>query len=158
MNKTTQEIDVKGTDKKLVVDSQYYSVMSSISWRVNDHGRPIATVNPGRLIMALEFLLKKEKEVDHIDRNPFNNTTKNLRLATKSENNHNKGITKQNTSGYKGVTYDRSNKKWIARVRAGTKRIHCGHFKTKEEAAMAYNQALAGLTNIAEDFKVYNKL
>ena len=45
------------------------------------------------------------KYIDHIDGNPANNRIENLRPATSSQNNLNRGKHKRNTSGYKGVTW-----------------------------------------------------
>ena len=54
--------------------------------------------------------------VDHIDGNTNNNSIKNLRLASKSESSFNKGMFKNNTSGVKGVYWDKRNKKWMLYV------------------------------------------
>ena len=43
-------------------------------------------------------------QVDHIDNNRLNNHYTNLRWTSLSENNRNKQITSNNTSGYKGVS------------------------------------------------------
>ena len=59
------------------------------------------------LLHRLVFILKTGEEpsltVDHIDRNPANNQILNLRLATRQQQQHNKGKSKNNTSGYIGV-------------------------------------------------------
>lgn len=44
-----------------------------------------------------------KKEIDHIDRNKTNNNLDNLRWATRSENNLNKNIFKNNKSGYRSI-------------------------------------------------------
>lgn len=83
----------------------------------------------------------KNKQVDHIDGNGLNNQKSNLRLCSQSENKRNSKIYSNNTSGYKGVTFSRSNSKWIARVMVNKKYVNFGSYKTKEEAAIAYNNA-----------------
>lgn len=57
-----------------------------------------------------------EKEVDHIDRNPANNSWDNLRYATDAENAQNRSIASNNTSGVKGVSYDHSRRKYRGKV------------------------------------------
>ena len=53
-------------------------------------------------------------QVDHIDNNRMNNHYTNLRWTTGSENCRNKQITSKNTSGYKGIWFDKLHCKWIA--------------------------------------------
>lgn len=78
--------------------------------------------------------LEKSEETDHIDGNGLNNCRDNLRLATHSQNNMNKRIRSDNTSGYKGVTYDKRKKKYFARIYKDGKVKYLGYFKTPEEA------------------------
>lgn len=54
--------------------------------------------------------------VDHIDTNPYNNKFNNLRLATRSQNSQNKSMGRNNTSGVKGVYWDKTRKRWRARI------------------------------------------
>lgn len=76
--------------------------------------------------------------IDHIDRNPMNNKISNLRSVTKSENEHNRGIYKNNSSGYPGVCFDKRNKKYKAGIKINGKQIHLGYFDTASEAFTAY--------------------
>lgn len=78
--------------------------------------------------------------LDHRDRDTSNNRISNLRLATRSQNAANRGKTKNNTSGYKGVECSRG-KKWIAAIKVQGKRRYLGIFDTREEVAQAYNES-----------------
>jgi len=71
-----------------------------------------------------------EKQIDHIDGNPLNNKIDNLRLATNEENQRNRSISKNNTSGTTGVTWIKECQKWRAHI----KNINLGHFINKEDA------------------------
>lgn len=88
----------------------------------------------GRELLPTEF-------VDHIDGNGLNNRRSNLRLATKSQNMMNQGARKDNTSGYKGVRWDKERKKWLAQIRINGVNKHLGRFSSKEEAYHAYCEA-----------------
>lgn len=81
-------------------------------------------------------------DLDHVNHSVADNSIKNLRLATRSENQQNSGISSNNTSGFKGVHWDESNGKWRARARIGYKNHHLGYFPTAEQASGAY-QAFA---------------
>lgn len=50
-------------------------------------------------------------QTDHIDRNKLNNQRNNLRTSTPAENQHNSKKSIRNKSGYKGVTWNKANKK-----------------------------------------------
>lgn len=78
---------------------------------------------------------------DHIDRNGLNNCRSNLRPATVQQNNRNSRRQRNNTTGYKGVDYNKNHKAFRARVNVNRKSVYCRYFKTAEEAARAYNEA-----------------
>ncbi len=67
-------------------------------------------------IIFIMFYGYMPKEIDHIDGNPSNNKINNLRQATSSQNNYNQKIPKTNTSGIKGVSWDKNRNKWHVQV------------------------------------------
>ncbi|VVE54159.1 HNH endonuclease [Pandoraea terrigena] len=78
--------------------------------------------------------------LDHIDMDKQNNRIANLRIVGRSENSINRRINANNTSGYRGVTYNRKARKWQAKIgRYGVKNL--GFFDTAEEAAHEFNKA-----------------
>lgn len=76
--------------------------------------------------------------IDHIDGDKHNNRLSNLREASRSENNWNKGIYKSNTSGYKGVCFNTKSGRWQAQIKKHGVRKYLGLFDTPEAAADAY--------------------
>jgi hypothetical protein len=80
-------------------------------------------------------------QIDHIDGQKANNMIENLRLANNSQNHHNLGVRSNNTSGIKGVYFDKARNKWAAETKAKGRKIFLGRYHTKEEAAKAYNEA-----------------
>lgn len=80
-------------------------------------------------------------EVDHKDGNGLNCQRANLRLATRSQNQWNRGKQANNTSGYKGVYWHKQRDKWHAQIAVNGKRVHLGYFATAEAAAAAYDNA-----------------
>lgn len=80
-------------------------------------------------------------QVDHKDRNPFNNQPLNLRLSDSSTNGMNRMGKPNSTSKYKGVCFVTRLKKWRASIlKKGCKRIYLGHFDSEEEAFEAYKK------------------
>jgi hypothetical protein len=78
-------------------------------------------------------------DVDHANRCGTDCRRENLRPSNKSQNSANSGLTKANTSGYRGVSP--SLKKWVARIKVQRHDLNLGTFDTKEEAARAYDAA-----------------
>jgi len=80
-----------------------------------------------------------ENEVDHIDGHPSNNKWENLREVSHSCNIRNCKIQSNNSSGVKGVRYNKryTPKHWKTTIRTSGKRIFLGYFATKEEAVKA---------------------
>ena len=74
------------------------------------------------------------KTLDHIDGDKTNNHISNLRKATPNQNQHNTLLSTSNTSGVKGVSWNKQQQKWRARIKLGGKEYHIGFFKTIEEA------------------------
>ena len=77
------------------------------------------------------------KYVDHIDGNRLNNRIENLRPATAIENAYNCKMSKNNTSGVKGVSWNKGTKKWEANINIAGVRFNLGHFETLEKAKEA---------------------
>lgn len=76
-------------------------------------------------------------EVDHIDGVKSNNAWSNLREATHKQNLENLALAKNNTSGFRGVTWFKQTQKWRAMIMHNLKGIHVGYFDTAEEAGQA---------------------
>lgn len=82
------------------------------------------------------------KEIDHIDRDRYNNKLENLRLVTRRENILNSGVASSNCSKYTGVTKSVTPGKFTAGFFIGSNRVHLGTHTTEEEAYNAYCQAV----------------
>jgi hypothetical protein len=79
--------------------------------------------------------------IDHIDQNPQNNKIENLRRANVYINNQNQGTRKNNTSGYKGVSWSKQKQRWRATITILGKHKTLGFFLEKEEAYECYLKA-----------------
>lgn len=91
-----------------------------------------------RLIWLLTHGEWPVNDIDHVDRNPMNNRIENLRAATRSENQHNHRMHKDNTSGYIGATSNKQSNKYLAQIRINGKLTCLGRYATAEEALTAY--------------------
>lgn len=93
-----------------------------------------------RLVLPVDA----EKQIDHKNNNSLDNRKDNLREVTNMQNCWNQRISSDNTSGFKGVIYDKhikGNRKWRAQIGHDYKVHFLGRFSTPEQAALAYNKA-----------------
>lgn len=86
------------------------------------------------------------KSLDHIDGNKLNNDISNLREATTIQNQMNSKKRKSwcgklPSSIYKGVSWNKRDKKWCSRITINGKRKHIGYFDSEIDAARAYDDA-----------------
>lgn len=79
--------------------------------------------------------------LDHIDGDRTNNKWDNLREVTYSQNAMNSRFRKNNTSGYKGVSFDKRYRKYEAYIWKQNKKTHLGYFNSPEDAHAAYVKA-----------------
>lgn len=129
------------------VDNCDRELVGKFKWTLTPEGyvcrsMKVAT-NKRKNILLHRVLLNapKGKHVDHIDGDKLNNRRSNLRLCNSSQNQANRKISKNNTSGYKGVTWRKDRQLWAAMIMLNRKNIYLGLFTNKKEAALAYNNA-----------------
>lgn len=98
-----------------------------------------------------------EEEIDHINGIRDDNRLCNLRPASANNNAHNKGIQKNNTSGYKGVTWHKRIGEWQSSIRLNIKGIHLGYFNDAYEAHLAYQVAANSLYGEFKNYGEFNE-
>lgn len=127
------------------IDEEDIGQVSGRKWKIvqKKGGKPyVCRTGKGTIYLHRVLMdAPRGKIVDHIDGNSLNNRRSNLRLATVSENAMNRGRTKRNRTGYKGVSFHRGNGRWRARIQREGKEHTLGYFDTPEEAFAAYRGA-----------------
>ena len=133
-----------------IVDKDDYKWLVKWKWSVlhANTPRPYAVRmhekdgKKGQLLMHRQILNTPDGyDTDHIDGDTLNNRRSNLRIATRVQNNGNARLNKRNTSGYRGVSYDKTRMKWAAYIWKNNRKYFLGRFSTSEEAAIAWNNA-----------------
>ena len=80
-------------------------------------------------------------DIDHINGDRSDNRIANLRRATKSQNMANRLPQVNNTSGVRGVVFDKATGKWMAYMQKERQFINLGRYETKEAAGAARQAA-----------------
>ena len=100
-------------------------------------------------LLAIQFIPNPNDYplVDHKDLNPLNNDLSNLRWITHSGNIRNRTFI-NTSSKYRGVCWDKRNKKWNAAIRIDGKPKHLGSFSNEEEASLVYEKEYDKIMNL----------
>jgi hypothetical protein len=138
--------------KYAIVDPEDYERLSKYKWQVRKEARTFyATRSKPRekgkkrkyISMHRDVLPVPEGMfVDHINHNGLDNRKANLRPATPAQNALNRRSRKNKKfTEYKGITWNKQNKKWVVRIKHNDKRMFLGCFDDEVEAAKAYDRA-----------------
>ena len=130
-------------------DLDDYEKIKDFNWHINDQGYVLARIKKDekfteirmhRIILGVN---NKNDEVDHIHgkNSRRDNRKGNLRVVTHSQNNINKGIRANNTSGVTGVDYVKRLNKWRARISLDNRNMVIGLFDDKNDAIIARENA-----------------
>ncbi len=134
--------DEKGDS--FIFDASDYAFVSSYRWSVNPYGYPVTTdrkTHKKRYLARMLLGVDDAVIVDHINGDSRDERRMNLRIATRSENQFNMGMTSRNKTGFKGVCYVAEKRKYKAQIRKEHRNMHIGYFHDPIEAARAYDEA-----------------
>jgi hypothetical protein len=131
----------------LVDDEDYDRLVAMGSWQFLKNGYATTDLwenkKPRKVYMhrvILGLSVGDKLVVDHVDLDKLNNQKLNLRTCKQYQNSANRGLNKNNSSGYKGVCFDKRKNKWMAKIQVNRKYMFCGYETTPELAALRYNE------------------
>jgi hypothetical protein len=134
---------IKIADKYALVDDEDYSYLKDLSWYFhNRRDYPMAWYKGHNRIELMHRIVMgcpAGMQIDHINNNPLDNRKRNLRICSCAENLKNSSMRPNNKSGYKGVCWHKSTKRWEASVLCEGKKVR-KYFNDKKEAAKGYNE------------------
>ena len=131
--------------KKFYFDLEDYNKIRGYRWYVNESDGYVEAIKENnetrhiklhRLIMDVVDQDWRICQVDHIHgrESRYDNRKSNLRIVTVSQNGMNKGLQSNNTSGVRGVNWDKQRQKWRVRIKINGKEIHLGYFTKLDDA------------------------
>lgn len=126
-----------------LVDDQDFDELNRYKWCLNSGGYATRRKDTHKSILMHRWIKNTpyRMETDHINGNKLDNRRENLRNVSHSQNQLHSRLPKTNTSGYKGVVWDKKNNKWQAQIKIKGKNLHLGRFSSKKGAIMARKEA-----------------
>ncbi len=140
----------RGEGKFALVDDEDFNSLVGFAWHYHN-GYPCRVLprnGEGSRHAPMHKLLMSAapgEEVDHVDGNGLNNTRRNLRSASHRNNIRNAKKRSNTSSRFKGVSWDRSKRRWYAYINDGSKMKYLGRYRTEEAAAKVYDEAAVEL-------------
>ena len=141
-----KRIRLANSDRVFIVDDQDYQSINLYSWFLTGERSIAGNIN-GKSIQLSHFIYNFHRipftnEIDHKDRDIFNNQKSNLRPATIEQQRANREKQFFETSSpYKGVSFESDRKKWRVSITVNKQVIRLGRFDTEIEAAKEYDKA-----------------
>lgn len=126
------------TNEKIYFDIEDAEKILNHAWRVDKLGYPATTINNKKIFMHTFLGFEWP---DHNNRNKLDNRKENLILCTAQENNQNRTIGKNNTSGIIGVCWHKQKCQWESYIKINKNPKHLGFFINKEDAIKTRLQA-----------------
>ena len=137
---TAKTIVIKIGDAEILVNRRDLKNLDLSLLRINSDGYVVVG---NKLLHRIIMNPTADMQIDHRNKNKLDNRRSNLRICTHAENQWNRGPTKANKIGVKGITVDKRRKrKFRARISANKKTYSLGSFAKAEEAGRAYKQAV----------------
>ena len=146
-------------DNKCLIDFEDYDVVKRWYWRKSkkrgriDKGYWLTNVKEDdeydKTILSIHQVIAKikfgeyslDKIPDHLSRDTDDNRKCNIVLKSNQENSHNRGLSKTNSSGKTGVSFNKQKNLWTAYITVNYKTIHLGDFKNFAEAVKNRKEA-----------------
>ncbi len=131
--------------EKFVIDTEDVERVSEIYWHMGKDRYIISSEKnaPSHRLhnYVMKFFPQPMVYIDHINRNRSDCRKSNLRIVTTQQNNMNTSIIRSSETGLRGITFDKSIKKYIARIGLNDKRIYLGSSSDPIVCAQMYNCA-----------------
>jgi len=139
------------TNNEFYFDIEDYDIIKNYHWaekgdegyivtKVWNNNQP-STVFMHRLIMQENGFDISTSDVDHKNHKTYDNQKSNLRVCKHHQNITASRTYSNNTSGRKGVSWDKTRNKWIVSITYNKKTYHIGRFENFDDAVKAREEA-----------------
>ncbi|MGL4320785.1 MAG: hypothetical protein ACRCS3_07975 [Paracoccaceae bacterium] len=135
------EAIIDAVDVPLVEDYNWYAKLRGHAVYAMRTSRDAHGKNQTTLLHRAILPAPSAKHIDHISGDGLDNRRANIRAASPMQNSQNQKLRKDNTSGFKGVYWNKLRRAWLSRIGCGGEKIHLGYFPTAKAAHAAYCKA-----------------
>jgi hypothetical protein len=131
----------------ILIDRADFKKIKKYTWCVNYHNSKkiyIYTRIKNKMVYLHRFILNETNPkiiIDHINYNGLDNRKCNLRKCTCRQNIRHQRLHKNNTSGHRGIEWNKSNNNWRVRIKVDYNIIEIGSFNNITNAIIARNKA-----------------
>lgn len=124
--------------KYSLVDNEDFEWLNQWNWYFDRYAKRDVEKKQIRMHRVI-MNCPKNMFIDHINHNKLDNRKENLRIVTKTQNQGNLEKRSHNTSGFKGVWFDKARGTFAAEIHFKYKKFFLGRYKESKQAAFAYN-------------------
>lgn len=139
------------TNREFYFDLEDYDIIKNYHWaeksdkgyivtKVWNNNKP-SSVFMHRLIMKENGFDISNSDIDHINHKTYDNQKSNLRVCNHYQNIVATKTYSNNTSGRKGVSWDKSRNKWTVSITVNKKTHYIGRYDNFEDAVKAREEA-----------------
>ena len=138
-------VKLSNSEREMKMDPDVWERCKKYCWSLGSKGYPIT--NMPKLRKRVRFHVfafpdcPKGLVRDHINGDKLDNRKENIRFILQPENSINRGKGENNTSGHVGVSWNKREEKWTAKIQVNGKKIHLGYFTDSQDAIAARKQA-----------------
>jgi len=122
-------------------DLEDYNLIKNYCWRKDNYNYIMSRIDKNNIVYMHRIVMNcpDDMDIDHIFHINWDNRKEFLRLATESQNQMNRSLQSNNSSGVTGINWE--NKKWRVRIHVNDKTIHLGYFNNYNEAIQVRKEA-----------------
>jgi len=133
---------IDGPDLRIRTQYNNFVKVGQVAGSLGNNGRRNVRINgkdylAHRLVWKMVHGVDPCDTIDHVDRNPLNNSPSNLRIANQAQQRANSSSHRGSGKGCWQVPSGR----WASQIRVNGKKVCLGTFDTAEEASEAYHKA-----------------
>ncbi len=128
-------------DEEFYFDLEDYEKIKCFNWYIDPRGY-VRKSNPSmRMHRLILDVYNPSIQIDHIHHNKRDNRKSELRICSASQNQMNRDIPEQNSSGFRGISWHKNKSAWIAQIGLNGKLKYLGLFKNISDAIQAREKA-----------------